>query len=90
LAGLVAAVAALSSACVVCLFKDRERSQFIYSLGLLFAAGLSTLVKISPIQTISRLAVGDPYVGWLDLLLYAILLAGLGWVLIRSVRRLAI
>jgi len=90
LAGLIAALSAVSSACVVCLFKDRERSQFIYSLGLLFAAGLSSLLNISPVQTISRLAVGDPYVGWLDVLLYAAVLAGLGLVLLRGVRKLAI
>jgi ABC-type Na+ efflux pump permease subunit len=89
LAGLIAALSAVSSACVVCFFKDRERSQFIYSLGLLFVAGLSSLLNISPVQTISRLAIGDPFVGALDVMLYAVILAGLGWVLRRAVHGLA-
>lgn len=89
LAGLMAALSAFSSASVVCMFKDRERSQFVFSLGLLFAAGVSTVLSISPNQVISRLAIGDVFVGWPNLLVYLALLAGLALVLHKTVRNLA-
>ena len=67
--------------------KDRERSQFIYSLTLLAATSIGTLLDISPIKTISRLGIGDLYTtGW-DVALFAVLLAGLCLVLMKMSRR---
>jgi len=90
LALLTAAMAATASAAVACLFHDRERSQFIYSLGLLIAAGLSYLLDISPVRTISRLALGDAYTGLPDVLIFAAVLAALSLVLLRVTRRLMV
>jgi hypothetical protein len=58
------------------LLKDRECSQFIYSLMLLAAAAISTLLNISPITTLSRLAVGDHYTSGWEVVMLAGILSG--------------
>lgn len=83
-AGITSTVAALGAV----MLQDRERSQFIYSLMLLAAAGISTLLNISPITTLSRLAIGDAYTNGWNVTVFAVFLAGLYFLLIRMSRRL--
>jgi len=83
-AGLTSTAAMLGAV----LLKDRERSQFIYSLILLAAASISTLLNISPITTLSRLAIGDAYTGGWDVALFAVVLAGLHLLLGKLSHRL--
>ena len=89
LAVILAGITSTGAALGAVLFKDRERSQFIYSLELLTALGLSTLLNISPVTTLSRLAIGDPYTtGW-NVAIFVLFLAALWILLIRLSRRLA-
>ena len=83
-AGITSTFAALSAV----LLKDRERSQFIYSLMLLTAAAVSTLLNLSPIITLSRLALGDAYTSGWNVVIFAMFLAGLYLVLSKTSRRL--
>jgi ABC-2 type transport system permease protein len=86
IAGITSTSAALSGV----LLKDRERSQFIYSLILLAAAAISTLLNISPVTTLSRLAIGDAYTGGWNVALFAAILAGLYLLILKMSRRLMI
>jgi ABC-2 type transport system permease protein len=83
-AGITSTFAALSAV----LLRDRERSQFIYSLMLLTAVAVGTLLNLSPIVTLSRLALGDAYTSGWNVVLFAIFLAGLYLVLSKTARRL--
>ena len=85
-AGITSTFAALSAV----LLKDRERSQFIYSLMLLTAVAISTLLNLSPIVTLSRLALGDAYTSGWNVLIFAMFLAGLYLVLYKTSRRLLV
>ncbi|MGC9468055.1 MAG: ABC transporter permease [Anaerolineae bacterium] len=80
----VAQVAALLSL----VFRDRERSQFVYALFILLVASGSYLVDASPVILVSRLATSDPTVGWGAVLIYGGLALGLGLVLRRVSRPL--
>ena len=86
IAGLISTSAALSAV----LLKDRERSQFIYSLMLLAATAISTLLNLSPITTLSRLALGDAYTNGWNVMIFAVFLAGLYLVLSKTSRRLLV
>jgi ABC-type Na+ efflux pump permease subunit len=90
LAVIIAGITSTSAALGAVLLKDRERSQFIYSLMLLAGAALSTLLNISPITTLSRLAIGDYYTSGWNVAVFAVFLAGLYLVLVRLSRRLAV
>ncbi|MFT3895764.1 MAG: hypothetical protein QM730_29450 [Anaerolineales bacterium] len=84
LAFIVAGITSVSAALTAVLLRDRERSQFLYALMLLTAIALSNLLSISPITTLSRLAIGDYYTnGWM-VALFAGFLAGL-YLLLRKV-----
>jgi ABC-2 type transport system permease protein len=72
---IIAGTTAAGAALVAVFFKDRERSQFFYSLALITAAGVSYLLDISPIKVLSRLAIGDYYTGGWNVALFAGLLA---------------
>jgi hypothetical protein len=85
---VVAGIASTSATLGAVLLKDRERSQFIYSLMLLAAAAISTLLNVSPITTLSRLAIGDHYTSGWDVLILASFLAGLYLLLSKVTRRL--
>ncbi len=69
-----AAIVALVAALITLIFKDREQSQFIYAIFVLFATGLSYLTDLSPIAMVTRLASGDYYAGPEDVAMYATLL----------------
>ncbi|HLO27986.1 MAG TPA: ABC transporter permease [Anaerolineales bacterium] len=77
LALIVSGITSTSAALGAVLLKDRERSQFIYALVLLGAAAISNLLNLSPIITLSRLAVGDHFAGGWNVALFAIFLTGL-------------
>lgn len=61
LAGIVAGIVAVAAAFVTLAFRDRERSQFVYALFVLVAASASYLFDLSPIKTLTRLAIGDVF-----------------------------
>jgi ABC-2 type transport system permease protein len=88
LAVIIASLTSTAAALAAVLLKDRERSQFIYSLMLLVAAAISTLLDISPIKTISRLAIGDYYTSGWQVAVFAVFLAGLYLLLLKTSRRL--
>jgi hypothetical protein len=58
-------------------FKDRERSQFAYSILLMTVAGASLVANPSPIGLMARLAMGDPHLGVLEVSLYVLPLLAL-------------
>lgn len=90
LAIIVAGIISISSALGTVLLKDRERSQFVYSLGLMAAIAISSWLGVSPIQAVSRLAVGDYYAsGWL-VVEFGAFMAILGWILLKTSRRMVI
>ena len=88
LAAIVSGITSLSAALGAVLLQDRERSQFIYALMLLTAIVLSNLLNISPITTLSRLAIGDYYTNGWTVAMFAFFLAGLYLLLRRISRRL--
>lgn len=90
LAVIVAGITSTSAALSAVLLKDRERSQFIYSLMLLTAAAISTLLNLSPIVTLSRLALGDAYTSGWNVAIFAMCLAGLYLVLSKTSRNLLV
>ncbi len=69
------------------LLRDRERSQFVYSLSLLAFSSLTFSLEWSPIKLLARIAVGDPLTGLLNLLPYAVLLLGAALLLLRLSHR---
>ena len=88
LALIVSGITATSAALSGVLLKDRERSQFIYSLILLAAAAISILLNISPITVMSRLAIGDHYTNGWNVLVFAAFFAALYFLLLKLSRRL--
>jgi ABC-type Na+ efflux pump permease subunit len=90
LALIVAGITSTSAVLGAVLLKDRERSQFIYSLSLLAATAISTLLNFSPITTLSRLAIGDAYTGGWNVAVFAVFLAGLYFLLWKLSRRLVV
>ena len=81
---IVSGITSTSAALAAILLKDRERSQFIYALMLLAAVAMSNLLNLSPIITLSRLAIGDHFISGWNVLLFAIFLTGL-YLLLRKV-----
>ncbi len=77
LAVTVSGITSTSAALGAVLLKDRERSQFIYALILLAAMAISSLLNLSPIVTLSRLAVDDHFVSGWNILPFALVLVGL-------------
>ncbi len=90
LALIIAGITSTSAALGAVLLRDRERSQFIYSLMLLAAAAISTLLNLSPITTMSRLAIGDAYTSGWNVSLFAAFLIGLYFLLTKISRRLLV
>ncbi len=90
LAVIVASLTSTSAMFVAVFLKDRERSQFIYSLALLAATGIGTLLDISPVKTISRLGIGDPYTNGWNVAVFAVLLLVLYLFLVKASRRVIV
>jgi ABC-2 type transport system permease protein len=74
LAAVVTAIIAVGSAFISVYFKDRERSQFAYSLLIPLSIGASHLLYVSPMTLLTRLATGDHYTGLAQVTVYAVLL----------------
>jgi hypothetical protein len=89
LATLVAAINIILSAFAATSLRDRERSQFVYSLFIVFAASASYFFDAAPIQTLTRLATGDYYTGIADVAKYAVGLVVLLAIFFRTTKRLA-
>ena len=88
LALIVSGITATSAALCAILFKDRERSQFVYALILLAGVALSNLLNLSPIVTMSRLAIGDHFISGWSVAWFAVFLSGLYLVLIKVSHRI--
>ena len=86
LAFIISGITSTSAALAAVLLKDRERSQFIYALMLLAGVAIGNLLNLSPIITLSRLAVGDHFTSGWNVVLFAIFLIGL-YLLLRKVSR---
>ena len=85
---LVAGILSVAAAFIASYFKDRERSQFMYSLFMLIAVGVSYLFDSSPITLMTRLATGDYYTGILNLAGYIVVTLGLLALFLSKTRRL--
>ena len=72
LGGILAADVSLGSALIAILFRERERAQFVYSVGIPLVAGALYLLGISPTTLIARLATGDVYTGIIDVSVFAV------------------
>lgn len=90
LALMISGITATSAALAAILLKDRERSQFIYALMLLAAVAVSNLLDLSPITTLSRLAIGDHFISGWNVLSFAIFLTGLYLLLWKVSRRIVV
>lgn len=90
LALMVSGMTSLSAALAAILLRDRERSQFIYALMLLTTIAVSNLLNISPIVTLSRLAIGDYYTNGWTVAMFAVFLAGLYLLLQKTSRRIMV
>ena len=88
LALIVAALVTLGSAVISMYFKDRERSQFAYSILLVMAAGICLVVNPSPIGVMTQLATGKPDVGLPDVLIFLIPLVLLALVFYYASKKL--
>ncbi len=88
LAIMSAALIAVSAAFIAVYLKDRERSQFIYSLFILLVTSLSYFFDASPIALTTRLSTGDYYAGFGDVAVYAVLLLLLLGVFFSTTKRL--
>ena len=88
LAAAMAAIIAVGSALIAAYFKDRERSQFVYSLFVPLSAGVSYFFDFSPITLMTRLATGDYYTGFADVVMYGVLLLALLAVFFSMAKRL--
>lgn len=86
LALIVSAITSSSAALAAILLKDRERSQFIYALMLLAGVAISSLLNLSPIVTLSRLAIGDHFISGWNVMFFAIFPIGL-YLLLRRMSR---
>jgi ABC-type Na+ efflux pump permease subunit len=90
LAFIIAAAVSIGAAIMALYFKDRERTQFVYSIILVAAIGGSYFLNPSPFSVITRLAAGDPSIGIFEVALYTIPLIAIGMVFLRFSRRLAL
>ncbi len=85
--GLLAATFATLAAFVAVSFKNREQAQFVYALALMGLVGASFLAGVSPLTTISRLAIGDIYTGAGNVLAFGGVLALMLLALALTLRR---
>ncbi|HJX13031.1 MAG TPA: ABC transporter permease [Dehalococcoidales bacterium] len=87
---VIAAAISVLTAVMALYFKDRERTQFVYSIVLVGLIGGSYFLNPSPFGLITRLAAGDPSLGIFQVLLYTIPLAVAGVVFLNVSRRLVL
>jgi len=89
LALLVAALNSIGSALIATSMHDRERSQFVYSIAIVAFVGATSLLGVSPVNLLMRLATGASS-GWLEIGGYTLGVMALAWVFGRATRRLAV
>ena len=88
LAIVVAAFVTLGSGIISMYFKDRERSQFAYSVLLMAVAAVCLIANPSPINLMARLSMGDIHVGVVDVALCLVPVVALVVVFLLVSRRL--
>lgn len=88
LAFCIAAFISFLAAAISLYFKDRERSQFTYSIVFIILAGVSYFIRPAPYNLITRLAAGDQYVGILQVAFYLLPTAILAALFFALSRRL--
>lgn len=88
LATMIAAIIAVGSALISTYFKDRERSQFTYSLFVSLSGGMSYFFDLSPIALMTRFATGDYYTDIADIAAYFVLLLALVATLSLAAKRM--
>lgn len=69
---IIAAIVALTAMLVSMLFRDRERSQFVYSLLIVVTVGISFFLNPSPFGIVARLATGDSFLNISQIFLYLV------------------
>lgn len=84
IAAAISVVTAIMSLC----FKDRERTQFVYSIVLVALIGGSYFLNPSPFGLITRLAAGDPAMGIFQVVLYAVPLVAIGLLFLKVSRKM--
>ncbi len=87
LALLVAALNSIGSALIATSMHDRERSQFVYSIAIVAFVGATSLLGVSPVNLLMRLATGAGN-GGLEIGGYTLGVALLALVFGRNTRRL--
>ncbi len=87
--GILAAMLGAMAAFVAVVFRNREQAQFVYALLLMGGLGLSYLFGISPLTTISRLAIGDAYTDARNVLFFGAVLAVMFVALYMALRQRA-
>jgi len=88
LAVISAALIAFIAAFVALYFKDRERSQFIYSIVLVAVVAGSAFVGFSPLGLITGLASGAGNQNLTAVVLYPLILAALAFIFFKSSKKL--
>lgn len=85
---IIAAIISFGAAIIGLYFKDRERAQFVYSISLLLATGVSYLFDPSPFNLVTRLATGSQFVGLSEVAFYLIPLASIGFLFFFTSKKL--
>ncbi len=83
---IAAAISVITAVMALC-FKDRERTQFVYSIVLVALVGGSYFLNPSPFGLITRLSAGDPSMGIFQVALYAVPLVVIGLLFMKLSRR---
>lgn len=86
---IIAAFISFGAAIIGLYYKDRERAQFVYSISLLLATGLSYLLDPSPFNLLTRLATGSHFVGLSEVAFYLIPLTAVAGLFFFASKRLA-
>lgn len=90
LATIIAFCVSFGAGIIALILRDRERAQFVYSVGLVTAAGLSYLVYPSPFELTSQLAAGGHLFGLVEVIRYLLPLALLAAAFFIGSRQLAV
>ena len=85
---IFATTIAFGAAAIALFFKDRERSQFVYSMTLIIIAVGTYLLNLSPISLLTRLSAGVQGVGILEIALCTIPLMVIAIVFLNISHRL--
>jgi ABC-2 type transport system permease protein len=87
---MVTGIVAMMALMVSLVFRDRERSQFIYSLVILVLFALTYFISPSPFALVAGLATGNAYAGFVQLLPYVVALTAITAITPVVTRRLTV